>query len=93
MGFGVAIPHCRHDAVLADSIAVLRLQQPIRWGSEDVRLVLLLAITGAAANKTHLQIFSQLARKLMDETFREQLLTAPDSAAVLQVLSDALQLT
>jgi fructose-specific PTS system IIA-like component len=92
MGFGVAIPHCRNDAVLADSVAVLRMQQPIRWGSEDVRLVILLAITGAAADKKHLQVFSQFARKLMDEKFRDQLLTAPHSGAVLNTLSEALQL-
>ena len=88
MGHGFAVPHCKSDAVHAASIAVLRLAQPVEWGSLDnqpVRMAILLALPENAA-KQHLQVFARLARKLMNEDFRNQLLGAPDAAAVRSCL-------
>ena len=77
LGYGFATPHCKTDAVTADSICVLRLNEPINWDSvdgEQVRMVVLLALRDSDAVNTHMQVFSSLARKLMNEDFRSQLL-------------------
>lgn len=88
VGYGFAVPHCKSGAVRAASIAVLRLAQPVEWGSLDnqpVRMAILLALPENAAQQ-HLQVFARLARKLMDENFRNQLLGAADAAAVRSCL-------
>jgi multiphosphoryl transfer protein len=84
LGHGFAVPHCKSAAVHSASIAVLRLAQPIEWGSLDhqpVRMAILLALPENAA-KQHLQVFARLARKLMNEEFRNEILGAADAAAV-----------
>ncbi len=91
LGHGFAIPHCKSEAATADSIALLRLPRPMPWGTaqEKVQLVILLALREPAAGNRHLQVFSRLARKLMDEAFRAQLLHAPDSTALSGILEEA----
>jgi len=93
LGFGFAVPHCKTDAVIADSIGILKLEEPIDWGSLDgapVCMVILLALRESQKNGTHMQVFSKLARKLMDEDFRNQLLGIESPEAVVDHLSDAL---
>jgi phosphoenolpyruvate-protein phosphotransferase len=88
LGHGFAIPHCKTDAVTDDSIAVLRLRQPVEWGSLDgapVRMAILLA-TRQSAGGGHMQVFSRLARRLMHQPFREGLLAAQDPAGLLDLL-------
>ena len=46
-GHGFAIPHCKSDAVKANSLAILRLRRPVAWESldgEPVSVLVLLAI-------------------------------------------------
>jgi fructose-specific PTS system IIA-like component len=88
LGHGFAVPHCKSDAVRATSIAVLRLAEPVAWGSLDnqaVRIAILLAMPENAARQ-HLQVFARLARKLMDENFRRELLDATDAAGIRAAL-------
>jgi len=88
LGHGFAVPHCKSAAVHAPSIAVLRLREPVEWGSLDekpVEIAILLALPEDAA-KEHLQVFARLARKLMNEEFRNQLLSARDAAAIRSCL-------
>ena len=88
LGHGFAIPHCKTDAATDDSIAILRLRQPVEWGSLDgapVRMVILLA-TRESAGGGHMQVFSRLARRLMHQSFRESLLAAQDPAGILDLL-------
>ena len=77
LGHGFAIPHCKTDAVTANSICILRLKEPIDWDSihgEKVRMVVLLALRESEVANTHMQVFSSLARKLDDDDFRQHLL-------------------
>jgi len=85
IGHGVAVPHGRAPG--AGGLVLLRLREPLEWGSLDggpVRTLLLLASSGAEA---HLRVFARLARSLMDPAFREALDRAPDAGAVLALLS------
>ena len=95
LGYGFAIPHCKTDAVIAGSIAVLKLTRPVEWGALDgqpVHTVILLAARESDANARHLRIFSQLARKLMSDEFRSQLVQAQneDANAVFKYLTEEL---
>jgi fructose-specific PTS system IIA-like component len=94
LGHGFAIPHCKTDAVHAGSIGILKLQRPIDWGAVDgkpVEFVILLAARESDSNDAHLRLFSKLARNLMDEEFRGQLLQAQDPEAVLSRLNEWLE--
>jgi multiphosphoryl transfer protein len=95
LGHGFAIPHCKTDAVIANSICVLRLNQPINWDSihgEQVRMVILLALRKSEMASTHMQVFSSLARKLDEEDFRRHLLEVETPGQVTTYLADQLGL-
>jgi fructose-specific PTS system IIA-like component len=89
LGYGFATPHCKTEAVSADSICVLKLNQPINWGSVDsepVRMIVSIVMRGLQNSDSHLQVFSILARRLMNEEFRDHLFhaeTAPDVVSYL----------
>jgi len=90
LGHGFAIPHCKTEVVNASSIGILKLPRPIDWGAldgEPVEFVILLAAREPDSNGAHLRVFSKLARSLMNEEFREQLLEAQDREAVLSQLN------
>ena len=95
LGHGFAVPHCKTDALTANSIGVVRLKHPIEWESVDgqrVRCVILLAMRESDKDGTHMKVFSTLARKLMHEEFRAGLLGARDRDAVLAFLTKELEL-
>ena len=63
---------------------MLKLKKPIDWGATDgqpTSIVILLALCESATDAAHMEVFSQLARKLMDEEFRKSLMekTSVDS--------------
>lgn len=94
LGHGFAIPHCKTDTVSAESIGILRLPKPIEWGSVDgqpVHTVVLLASRRSDANGAHLKVFSRLARRLMDQEFRDQLLGAAEAGSIVTILRDELE--
>jgi fructose-specific PTS system IIA-like component len=94
-GHGFAIPHCKSNAVAANSLAVLKLRAPVPWGSagsEPVRVVIPLAVRDSDEANAHLKVFAQLARKLMHEEFRERLLRENDPARLCCFLKESLNL-
>lgn len=96
LGHGFAVPHCKTDAITANSIGVLRLKKPIAWDAVDdqpVQCVILLVVRAAEDGSAHMKIFSRLARKLMHDEFRARLLAAPERAALRRYLATELGLT
>jgi fructose-specific PTS system IIA-like component len=94
LGHGFAIPHAKTDAVSAGSIGVLKLKKPVEWGSLDdqpVQMVILLAARDSDAGGAQLLVFSRLARKLMDEEFRSELLQASDPGALVSFFAEELE--
>jgi len=95
LGHGFAIPHCKTDAINADSVGIFKLSRPIAWGSvadEPVRMVILLAVRESQSGNRHLEILSRLARRLMDEQFRARMLSFQETPALLAYLSGELDL-
>ena len=91
IGFDVAIPHGKSDGVKAPAVAFARLTRPIRWepGKEELaQLVFLIAVPKAMEGNEHLQILAALSRKLIDESFRQQLMEMSSPEEVLQSLQN-----
>jgi mannitol/fructose-specific phosphotransferase system IIA component (Ntr-type) len=71
-GRGFAIPHCKSNAVRANSLVLLKPRAPIPWNSLDgqpVRVVILLAIREPHAATRHMQVLAKLARLMIDREF------------------------
>ncbi|HLX72115.1 MAG TPA: phosphoenolpyruvate--protein phosphotransferase [Verrucomicrobiae bacterium] len=88
-GHGFAMPHCKSDAVSANSLVVLKFAQPIPWNSIDaqpVRVMILSAIREGDGATEHLKIMSALARQLMHEEFRFALEGEVDPVALCELL-------
>jgi len=91
IGFDVAIPHGKSDGVKAPAVAFARLTRPIRWEpgkEEQAQLVFLIAVPKAMEGNEHLQILAALSRKLIDESFRQQLMEMSSPEEVLQSLQN-----
>lgn len=87
IGFNVAIPHGKTEAVKSTSIAFARLRNPITWDEEQVNLVFLLAVPASEAGNKHLEILAALSRRLMHEDYREQLQTAQSKSEILKLVN------
>ncbi|MFG2994868.1 fructose-specific PTS transporter subunit EIIC [Streptomyces sp. NPDC048257] len=91
LGESIAIPHAKTDAVIRPTVGFARSDAGIEWGAPDgtkARLVFMISVPEASAGDEHLRILALLSRKLMDTGFRERLRSAPDEAAILEVLSE-----
>lgn len=88
VGFGVAIPHTKSQWIRHSSISIARLSKPIDWQSEmgEVELVIMLTL-GADQGINHVKVFSQLARKLVNKSFREKLFAASDAESLITLLT------
>lgn len=85
LGQGIAIPHGRIKGLKQAAGAFLRLTNPVPFDSPDGRPVSLLFVllVPEQATEEHLQILSELAQRFAERPFRDALLAAPDSAAVV----------
>ena len=85
LGQGIAIPHGRIKGLKQAAGAFLRLSTPVPFDSPDGRPVglLFVLLVPEQATEEHLQILSELAQRFADRSFREALLAASDSAAVV----------
>lgn len=87
---GIAIPHSRSPHVTRASLAFGRTEG-IDWGASDgpARLVFLIAVPDSG-HTDHLAVLAKLARRLTRPSFREDLLTLDDPAAVAEILETQL---
>ncbi|PJE79179.1 Phosphoenolpyruvate-protein phosphotransferase [invertebrate metagenome] len=95
LGFGIAVPHCKSDAVLNNTISILKLKHPIQWNpGDDVKTgtIFLLTVKANDATNAHLRIFAKLARRIMQKPFREALSQCSAKDDVMVLMKDALAL-
>src|SRR5690554_341294 len=89
-GEGVAIPHAKHRTVKHPMIVFARSKDGVNYNSHDgkpVHLLFMLAMP-LKTNDVHLEVLSQLARRLMHASFKEQLLIAETEEAVKELLKE-----
>ncbi len=91
IGEGIAIPHCKSDAVSESGLAAMVLPQGVDFDSLDgqpVNLVFLIAAPNTKDN-VHLDVLSKLSVLLMDENFTTALRQARTVEEFLQVIDRA----
>ena len=91
IGYGIAIPHGKTDAVKEAFIAFVSLQEPIRWdegGTDDVEAVFLIGVPQTNTEMLHLKAIAAISKRLMREEFRKQLYACTDNHAAFQMLDD-----
>ena len=91
IGEGIAIPHCKSDAVSAPGLAAMVVPGGVDFDSLDdkkVHLIFLIAAPNTEDN-VHLDVLSRLSVLLMDETFTKKLQQAKTPEAFLEIISAA----
>ena len=86
IGFGVATPHAKTDAVRVASLGFVRLAEPMPWDGEEVSMVFQIAVPMADAGDRHLQILAQVSRHLIHEDFRQRLASAQTPEEVVALM-------
>jgi len=92
VGKGIGIPHAKTDAVREPTVVFTRSTEGIDFDSMDDQpaKLLFLLLVPAEGGEEHLSILSSLSRALMHDEVREDLLAADSSAAVRDIIVDAL---
>lgn len=89
IGFGIAIPHGKSEAVRQTCVAFGVKRDGVDWESldgEKAKLIFMIAVPAKHAGNEHLKILQLLSRKLMDDAFRERLLATTNVEDVVQLL-------
>lgn len=91
IGEGIAIPHCKSDAVIRPGLAAMTLPDGVDFESldgEPANLFFLIAAPDTEDN-VHLDVLSKLSVLLMDETFTDGLRQAKSVDDFLKVIDAA----
>jgi len=91
VGFGVAIPHGKTDAV-KEPFVMFATVNNIDWNSMDgnpVDQVFMIGVPESDASSTHLKILAALSRKLMKEDFRKNLKAQASPEGVISFLKES----
>lgn len=86
VGKGLAIPHCKIDAVEESQAAFALLEEPLEFDSidgEPVRMVFLL-ISPNAKNNLHIKLLSRVSKLMNSGSFREQILSCTSQEEILK---------
>lgn len=91
IGDGIAIPHCKSDAVKTPGLSAMVLKEGAEFDSLDgqpVHLVFLIAAPDTKEN-IHVDVLSKLSEMLMDEEFTEALKNADSVENFLKIVDSA----
>ncbi len=88
LGEGIAIPHGRIKGIDDAVAALIRLSQPVAFDAPDGKPVglLLFLLVPEQATQQHLEILSEVAEMLSDESMRKTLLSEGDPQKLHQAL-------
>lgn len=88
MGLGVAIPHAHSEYVTEPSLVFIKLSKDISWGIDDnVKIIFGILNPSKNSSDHHLKILANLARRLMDDEFRDKLHSVADKDEALKILN------
>ncbi|MBV0925840.1 fructose PTS transporter subunit IIA [Halomicroarcula limicola] len=92
VGMGIGIPHAKTDAVSRPSLAFVRSEEGIDFGSMDDEpaTLIFMILVPESGGEEHLNILSSLSRALMHDEVRERLHEADDERAVQETLREAI---
>ncbi|WP_311149534.1 fructose-specific PTS transporter subunit EIIC [Rothia aeria] len=88
---GIAIPHCRSEAVTVPTLAMARPNPAVDFGAKDGPADLIFFIAAPdGADQAHLKLLSTLARSLMKKSFTASLREAKTPEEIVELVSGAL---
>lgn len=88
---GIAIPHCRSEAVLEPTLAMARLNPAVNFGAKDGPADIIFFIAApAGADNEHLKLLSKLARSLIKKDFTAALRAAATPERIVALVDEAL---
>ncbi len=90
IGSGIAIPHAKCDFVKETTIAFGLSKAGVEFESlddEKANIFFMIAAKSDAENE-HLKILSYLARKLIDDDYREKVLNVTDKEELFELLGE-----
>jgi nitrogen PTS system EIIA component len=89
-GRGIAIPHCRSSGLKRPSLALIKLTQPVDFGSPDAIPVTLVfgLVSPENAGATHLHALAAISRLTRDEAMLETLAEAASAEALYALLTN-----
>ena len=90
VGYGFAIPHTKSDFITNSTISIAKLQKPIQWGEQQVNIIIMLTIRKSSTDNEHMKYFSQLARKIMNEDFRNEISRSNTKNDIYKVVAQAI---
>ena len=91
IGMGIAIPHCKSDAVTKAGLAAMVVKDGVDFESLDgtpAKVIFLIAAPNTEDN-VHLQVLSKLSVMLMDEQFTNSLINAGSVDEFLNIIDSA----
>lgn len=91
IGMGIAIPHCKSDAVIKAGLAAMVVKDGVEFESLDgtpAKIIFLIAAPNTEDN-VHLQVLSKLSVMLMDEQFTNSLINASSVDEFLNIIDSA----
>ena len=91
IGMGIAIPHCKSDAVTKAGLAAMVVKDGVDFESLDgtpAKIIFLIAAPNTEDN-VHLQVLSKLSVMLMDEQFTNSLINADSVDEFLNIIDIA----
>lgn len=89
IGMNIAIPHGKSNSVTEPSVVFGRKKDGVDWYSFDgtpAKLIFMIAVPKDSEGDQHLKILQMLSRQLMDEEYREQLLSVQTNQEAYQLL-------
>ncbi|MFB6587629.1 fructose-specific PTS transporter subunit EIIC [Bacillus thuringiensis] len=91
IGVNIAIPHGKSDAVRKPSVVFGIKQSGVDWKSLDgtkAKLIFMIAVPKENEGNQHLKILQMLSRKLMDDSYRERLLSVQTKEEAYKLLGE-----
>ncbi|MFG3445000.1 fructose-specific PTS transporter subunit EIIC [Bacillus velezensis] len=91
IGMNIAIPHGKSEAVRTPGVAFGIRRSGVDWNSldgSDAKLIFMIAVPKESGGNQHLKILQMLSRKLMDDSYRERLLSVQTKEEAYELLEE-----
>ncbi|TCS81023.1 PTS sugar transporter subunit IIA [Pectinatus cerevisiiphilus] len=90
IGYGIAIPHGKTDAVKEAFIAYVNVKEAFEWDNitkDRVKAIFLIGVPEKHTNKLHLKAISEISKKLINNSFREELFRCQTEKEAFKLLN------
>lgn len=90
IGYEIAIPHGKSDGVQEPFVAFGRTMQSVKWEDQDVKMIFLIGVPKVNLDNLHLRLLAEISKKLIEESYRENLLNASTKEEIESLLINPL---